>query len=246
MAYKPLFLAILSAAVLAWLPARAEPASGPVVVELFTSQGCNSCPPAEAFLRDLAEDGDVVALEFHVDYWDYIGWKDPFAAEEFTERQRRYAGRLDSRYVYTPQMVIDGRAHEVGSRRSAVMARIEAAEMRRTMADGDDPPKVAVSHADGAALRIILSGRPKKPGRYDVVIAAFDGRHETRVERGENAGKTLVNTHVVRRLETVGHWSGGDAELSVDPAVLEGDGGCAILVQEPNAGPIAAAHLMRF
>jgi len=99
----------------------------PVVVELFTSQGCSSCPPADAFLNDLSRRDDVIALSLHVDYWDYIGWEDPFATPESTNRQRRYAPVLVERSVYTPQMVIDGAAHEVGSKRKAVTRLINSA-----------------------------------------------------------------------------------------------------------------------
>ncbi|MBT5374998.1 MAG: DUF1223 domain-containing protein, partial [Rhodospirillaceae bacterium] len=98
---------------------RAE-SPAPVVVELFTSQGCSSCPPADAFLNDLSRRDDVIALSLHVDYWDYIGWEDPFATPESTNRQRRYAPVLAARSIYTPQMVIDGAAHEVGSKRKAI------------------------------------------------------------------------------------------------------------------------------
>jgi len=109
----------------------AEPAAvSPVVVELFTSQGCSSCPPADALLAELTGRPDVVALSFHVDYWDYIGWKDPYASPQYTARQQRYTQALNLRYVYTPQIVVDGRADVVGSHRAEVLAAIETAAQR--------------------------------------------------------------------------------------------------------------------
>ena len=104
-------------------PVAADTGS-PVVVELYTSQGCSSCPPAEAFLGELAKRPNVIALEFHIDYWDYIGWKDPFASPDYTARQRAYSARMGERYVYTPQMLIQGQTHEVGSKRYLVEKKI--------------------------------------------------------------------------------------------------------------------------
>lgn len=217
-----------------------------VVVELFTSQGCSSCPPAEAYLGELAERDDVLALEYHVDYWDYIGWKDPFADPAFTERQRQYNHRLGSRYNYTPQMVIDGRDHEVGSRRSAVDARIEAAGMKRMMSDAE-PPTLAMAPTSDGGLTVRLDGAPPEPGAYRVLLVGFDQRHETDVSRGENTGKRLVNAHVVRGLMEVGpDWTGGPLEIQIAAADLAGDKGCAILVQDPSTGTIAVAAEMNY
>ena len=226
--------------------AYAMPKSGPVVVELFTSQGCNSCPPAEAFLNDLAKRDDVIALEYHVDYWDYIGWKDPFAKAVYTERQRRYAREFESRYVYTPQMVIDGMAHEVGSRRSAVEARIETASMQRKLDAGDQPPMVTMTGEASGDMQVTVSGAPNVDKSYNVMLVAFDREHITEVRSGENAGKKLRNSHVVRRMAKLGEWSGDAVTYKIDPVLLEGDGGCAIIVQDGQAGQIIAANMMRF
>lgn len=219
-----------------------------VVVELFTSQGCSSCPPAEAFLKDLTERDDVLALEFHVDYWDYIGWKDPFADPVFTARQRHYNILLGSAYNYTPQMVIDGTAHEVGSRRSAVEARIEAAAMKRQMREmGSNPPQMTVTPTAGGGVQITLDGIPQETGSYDVLLIGFDANHETEVLRGENSGKNLVNAHVVRSIETVSsNWQGGPVSLTLTPDQMKGTGGCAILVQSAGTGTIAAASKLTY
>lgn len=243
-----LFSAALTALMLPSIEGQAGGANPPVVVELFTSQGCHSCPPAEDFLGDLAEREDVIALEFHVDYWDYIGWKDPFADPSYTDRQRDYNRLFASPYNYTPQMVVDGRAHEVGSRRSAVEARIEAAAMKRMMAAQDSGyPNLAVTLESDGSLSVTLAGEAPERGDFRIVVVGFDDQHETEVLRGENTGKNLVNARVVRSLEVVGPaWQGGDLALSVPADQISGQGGCAILVQNPTTGTIAIAHQMEF
>ena len=113
-----------------WSQAVQAETRQPVVVELYTSQGCSSCPPADAFLGELARQDDVIALSLHVDYWDYMGWTDTFASPVTTARQRAYKQALNSRYVYTPQIVVDGRGHAVGSRRAEVRTLIAEAQAR--------------------------------------------------------------------------------------------------------------------
>lgn len=211
----------------------------PVVVELYTSQGCSSCPPAEAFLGELARRPDVLALEFHVDYWDYIGWKDPFADHANSDRQRKYSGRLGSRYVYTPQIVINGRIDAVGSDRDQVEEAIKSA--RETAADG---PSVALSReADTVRIRI---GGTGEVGAYDVFFVTYDAEHTTDVMRGENRGRTLVNTNIVRSLQQLGHWIGKPTELKVSVADMKGDGGCAVIIQQRGAGPVLAAASLAY
>lgn len=220
----------------------------PVVVELFTSQGCNSCPPAEALLAELADRDGVIALEFHVDYWDYIGWSDPFADPSYTHRQRFYNQLFGSPYNYTPQMVIDGRAHEVGSRETAVEARIEAAAMKRMM-DADDGalPELNVAMDEAGGMVVTLDGPAPDGGSYRILLAGFDDRHVTEVEAGENSGRTLVNRHVVRSLTTLdAHWSGGPALHRIRADMMSGDGGCAVLIQDMDTGTIAAAQMLQF
>jgi hypothetical protein len=211
----------------------------PVVVELFTSQGCSSCPPAEAFMRDLAKRDDLIALEFHVDYWDYIGWKDRFAKREFTERQEGYVGSLKGRYKYTPQMVVGGVSHAVGSNRAAIEAEIE----RRKSASVEGP-EIEVHKEDGAIVAKIGAGAAS--GVYDIVFVTFDKPHSTEVKRGENRGRTLVNAQVVRDYEMLGSWSGTPVDLRIPIAGRPGDGGCAILVQKRGYGEIVAAVSLPF
>lgn len=222
--------------------AYGESRQQPVVVELFTSQGCHSCPPAERILADLARRSDIIALEFHVDYWDYIGWKDPFADPAFTRRQSTYNKRLGSPYNYTPQMVFDGMAHAVGSRQDAVNARIEAAEMKRAMAE-DTKVDIQVSHSAPDAVSVFVNGSAPSTDRYTITLFGFDGEHHTDVTRGENRGKSLVNVNIVRSMQTLtSEWSGGPLTLETSIPSQGGTSGCAVLVQGLNTGHIAAAH----
>jgi hypothetical protein len=211
----------------------------PVVVELFTSQGCSSCPPAEALLRELAKRPGLIALELHVDYWDYIGWKDPFASPVYTQRQRGYSGSLGERYIYTPQMVFNGRSHAVGSDRQKVEA--EIATMRANAQPG---PNITLTRV-GNAVRVQIDGKAAD-GAYDIFFITFDAQHKTKVARGENRGMTLVNINIVRALDKVGQWRGQPVDLTVSLAGKKGDGGCAVLVQKVGSGPIAAAAVLPY
>ena len=231
----------LAAALLSLAPRAGEASeqAAPVVVELFTSQGCSSCPPADAVLRDLAGREDVIALSHHVDYWDYIGWKDPFARHEATERQRAYSRVLELSFIYTPQMVIDGRYDVVGSRRGQVMSTIGiSSEIRK-------PAQVEIDAAQG---RIVIPAgeRPETP--CSVFLAYFDSAHETAVERGENGGRKLINANVVRSFERIGTYTGDRLELEADFAAAKaaGRGGAAVLIQEASNGPILGAAKVEF
>ena len=191
----------------------ADRAGGPVVVELFTSQGCSSCPPADRLLSKMASDpeyrGRVYPLAFHVDYWNYLGWRDPFSSARWSARQSDYARALGAGN-YTPQLVVDGTSECVGSREDEVRRAVERAlatpapgRVELALAAGSDPQTVrATVHArfDGAA-----EGR-----RIDALVALVEDGLVTPVGRGENGGRTLANDRVVRRLERA-FTLGGDA-----------------------------------
>ncbi len=213
-------------------------ASRPVVVELFTSQGCSSCPPADALLDDLARRPDVVALSMHVDYWDYIGWKDPYASPQYTARQKLYAETLNRRYVYTPQIVVDGRVNVVGSRRAEVLEAIEAAAQRAR------PIDITFGTINGGTV-IIPEGHAPDEGAT-VWLAVYDSEHTTQIKRGENAGRALRNANVVRSFERLGTWTGARLEIPLDlaDARARGRDGCAVIVQQGRAGPVLAAAAM--
>jgi len=236
----PAFLGvILLIAVTGTASAADDAKKSPVVVELFTSQGCSSCPPAEAFLSELAVRKDVIALEFHVDYWDYIGWKDAFAKPEFSRRQKTYVSSLKGRYSYTPQMVIEGRAHVVGSHRDEVESLIE--RYRAEIAGG---PAIKMTRT-GDTLGVSVAAAAAA-GTYDVMLVTFDKPHVTDIRRGENRGRKATNANVVRELIPLGSWSGKAATYDVSLAGKAGDAGCAVLVQKRGQGPVLAAAKMAF
>ena len=206
-----------------------------VVVELYTSQGCSSCPPADALLGDLAGRPDVIALGFHVDYWDYIGWKDPYASADHTRRQRSYQKVLGTRYVYTPQMVIDGHSHVLGSSRRKVEQAIDKAAA--------DPKRVPLRLETGNGGRVVIPAGHAPAGGADVWLAVFDLEHETDVLRGENHGRQLKNYQVVREFRRIGVWKGEALELPLDlqTASKLGRGGCAVIIQDRESLRIIGA-----
>jgi hypothetical protein len=235
----------LAAGLLALLLATAAPiprawaATDPtVVVELFTSQGCSSCPPADALLGRLAGEPAVIALSLHVDYWNGLGWTDPFASPAHSARQRRYADSLDdgNRYtsgVYTPQMVIDGRHAAIGHAERGVRAAIAEA---RAVPDAVQPRFTP----DGSAV-LVPAGVTETPAT--VWLVALDRQAETDVARGENAGRTLVNHRVVRTMEPLGTWRGTRTRYAVDLRGHREAGreGLVAVIQEGRTGPILGA-----
>ena len=219
---------LLIAAALAFTPLSARADAPKVVLELFTSQGCSSCPSADAYLGELAATrDDVVALSFHVDYWNYIGWEDRFATEKTTKRQRDYARALGVAYVYTPQLVIDGARHAVGSNKRAVSDAIavsKAAKARRV--------PVALTSSGLDRLSVQIGGSDGYYGEATVWLVSVDRQHTTSVDAGENRGRTLVNHHVVRDFRPIGRWIGNAMTLEIEPNARGAMGdGCAVLVQ---------------
>ena len=212
-------------------PAVAHAAERPVVVELFTSQGCSSCPPANAYLNELAKGRrDVLALAFHVTYWDRLGWKDPFSLAAATDRQAVY-GRRFGDGSYTPEIVIDGAASAVGSDRSQVGSAIENA--RR---NGQSAAAVNVTR-NGDQLSIDV-GAGSGGGR--ILLIGFDHEHTTAIGRGENSGRTLREANVVRSIRNLGQWSG--AALRLNERFPEGQD-VAVVLEAPDGRIIGASRL---
>jgi hypothetical protein len=211
-------------------PALAADPERPVVVELFQSQGCSSCPPANANLIRFAERKDALALTFAVDYWDSLGWKDTFSKPEYTARQWAYAKAMGHAEVFTPQIVVNGRADGTGLEDG------EMASLARRADRGASGPDVTF---EAAAVRIGAGSAP--PAGADVWLARYQpGVVEVAVRRGENAGRTLPHTNVVRQFVRLGKWS-GEAERLPLPVATEAGLAQAVLVQTAGAGPILAA-----
>jgi hypothetical protein len=189
-------VAILAALTLTMHGAPSKLGPSPVVVELFTSQGCSSCPPADALIHDIANDpalrGRVIPLAFHVDYWDSLGWRDPFSSSEWTQRQARYARTMHLNSAYTPQAVVNGTREFVGSNRAALSAALEKASSEK----GGEITLAA--RREGNSL--IATIHATVPANDDLMLAVVEDGVTTKIEHGENAGRTITNDAIVRKL----------------------------------------------
>jgi hypothetical protein len=215
------------------------------VLELFTSQGCSSCPPADRLLAQLAERKDVLALSLPVDYWDYLGWKDTLANHDFSERQKEYATARGDGEVYTPQVVINGSARVVGSDRAAIEAALAGAgpslPVPIELASKPDATTVTIGAASGSA-----------PKRGTIWLVMYERAVTVPIEHGENSGKTITYTNVVRKLRPIAMWTG--APLSIDLPKSEVTQAkvsrCAVFLQAETAaglpGPILGASTIYY
>ncbi len=212
------------------------------VVELFTSQGCPLCPPADAFLGELTKRDDVLALSFHVGYWDYIGWTDPFSKPAYTKRQEKYLDRFGLPYVFTPQAVVDGRLHASGNRQDNILRNIKkAGELERGRID------VELTRVSEGRVRIrIPEPEAVYRGEAEIILIRFDEKKETVVTHGENAGKTLINYNVVRIMRPVADWNGKAVDMVQRLVDLDSPGGdfCAVIIQERTQGRILGASFV--
>ena len=215
------------AAALMLAPAVGWADSRPIVVELFTSQGCSSCPPADKLLGELAQRPDVIALGYHISYWDHLGWKDPLSSEASTERQKAYATRLSGR-IYTPEMVIEGVDEFVGSHRDEVLAALRQAH-----------PAVTAPVIFGADRRSVTIGPGRGSG--EVRLVRFAQHRATQVGAGENAGRALEDSNAVEAFTRLGAWTGAAAAFPIEPP---GPGaGLAVLVQAEGGQILGAASI---
>lgn len=208
-------------------PAAAETRA---VIELFTSQGCSSCPPADALLAEYADRDDVLALSFNVDYWDMLGWKDTLASHDNTERQRNYALARGDGQVYTPQAVIDGRSHVVGSNRAAIESALAA--------DGDLPVPISLS-LSGDSLSVAIGGDTAADLPHATLwLVLYDRSVTVPIERGENSGKTITYSNVVRKLRPIAMWKGEFMAVDLPKSEIKQAkvGSCAVLLQAESEG----------
>jgi len=203
------------------------------VVELFTSQGCSSCPPADALMGKLVQNPDILGLSFSVTYWDYIGWPDTFGSAVNDDRQVQYRDKLGARYVYTPQMIIAGQVHFVGSNEDQLQTNLDQYK----------------GHARSIQLKWRFTGPyieidlPEKAVNATVWQLDMDARKEVEIRRGENRGLSAVYHNVVRKITSLGSWDGTPKtlKLDLDALMAEGRDTCAILIQKDGFGPIIGA-----
>ena len=211
--------------------ARAEAPPRPIVVELFSSQGCSSCPPADRLLRDLATTrADVLPLAFHVTYWNNLGWHDPYSLDAATKRQRDYQALSDIGGIYTPQAVVDGVQDVVGSDAPRLRRAIAAAAAKATTI-----PLTATRAGTDVAITL---GQGQGAGR--ILLIGYDPEHKTTVPRGENAGNTLIEANIVRGIAIIGEWRGRPLDLHVPAPAGEA---LALIVQSPDGRILAAARV---
>jgi len=209
------------------------------VVELFTSQGCSSCPPADAFLGDLAKRDDVIALTLAVDYWDYLGWKDTFASPAHSKRQAAYAKRRGDGQVYTPQMVLNGRRHAIGSHRSEVL-KVLAQET-----DFGSKSWVPVTLKSNNKAIMVSAGAYKGQGKAPdatIWLLLSTKKEKVAIQRGENRGREVSYHNVVRQMVPIGAWHGEAVSVELPASdLMAGYDGCTAILQVNGAGAIIGA-----
>lgn len=217
-------------------PSNAQDADNVVMVELYTSQGCASCPPADEHLAELADRADVLALSLHVDYWDYLGWQDTFAQAANRIRQSEYRDLLGSRVLFTPQIIINGRRSLPGIRHDMIESAIEAEA--RTSAEAE----IALDQKDGMLHAEII--RLEHPLPCVIWAAIFDREASVEIDRGVNAGQVRTYRNVVGKLMRFGPWNGRDRMRIPLPQPGPGEG-IAVWLQDERSGRILAASYLK-
>jgi len=231
-------LLLIFASLFAAISVQAGPAKPVVLVELYTSQGCSSCPPADAMISELAKRDDVLPLALHVDYWDYIGWADSFARAQHTERQKAYARMAHSATIYTPQMVVEGVDNVVGVKPMKLADLIMAHR-------GDLTPVAIEVETDGDMIRVRCAPRAELnlPAEINIDLVRFIDSATVDILHGENAGKTITYANVVTGWDRVGTWDGaGEFRFSLD---LPQEGPLALVIQVDGPGKVLAAYRLR-
>lgn len=203
-----------------------------VVVELYTSQGCSSCPPADEVLSRLVGRKNVIPLALHVDYWDYIGWTDKMASPKYTDRQKAYARAIGSHMIYTPQLIIDGADRVAGARP------MDVAELIHQHAAMASPVRLKLARKGD---RVVIDARSSKtfPQKLMVQLVRYLPEKTVSIARGENAGRTITYHNIVTEWKTLGNWDGGEPMSMIAPAA--GSQPVVVILQEPGPGLILAA-----
>ena len=224
----------------AGLPGEQEPAPVRAVIELYTSQGCSSCPPADALLKKYAQDPSIIALSFPVDYWDYLGWKDTFASPRNSDRQRSYAKTRGDGAIYTPQAVVNGVAHANGSSKSEIEGAIDATSKAASL------QKVPIRfwqerNTMNIAVGAALSASDVREATVWLGVVQTAGTVD--IKRGENSGQSLVYTNVVREFTPIGLWKGQALKIQIPrgAVMLAETQKSVVLIQEGRSGPIVGA-----
>jgi hypothetical protein len=236
------FAALLSHS--AWAGQPTPPAPHPIVVELFTSQGCSDCPAADRLVAELARRKDVIALSLPITYWDMLGWKDTFATDANTQRQKFYARAMSHSGVYTPQMIIDGRFDVVGNQRDRVMAALAA---RANDGIGETSIPLSVGTASGRLEIAIPAAKTKVKPLATIWVMRTLAQGAANVERGENRNHILTYTNVVRDLQRAGEWNGEAMKIDLPLHVAKAKhDGVAVILQAHDYGPVLGAAILQF
>ncbi len=220
---------------------KSSHSSPKILLELFTSQGCSSCPRADALLPTFIARDDVIALSMSVDYWDYLGWRDTLAQPKFTKRQHSYARQFRVGHVYTPQVVVDGLSHHNGADENAIE---EMIEKRRAARAKNPPVDLRVESRDGTLIITVGDKKTNRPQKKATLWMALVSKKESvKIRRGENRGELLTYHNVVRKLTPIGHWNGEKMTIKLPKKHLSqgNTDGCVILLQDGDGGPIVAA-----
>ncbi len=230
MKYLPAFMALFSTIHPLSAYAEGRSAAHPVVLELFTSQGCSSCPPADRLVSKYADYAGVLVLSYHVDYWDYIGWKDPYSSAKNTNRQREYASYLRSRNVYTPQAIIQGKSDVVGSNESGLANALSIAAKNGSW---------IAAKLEKSAEKVAISLPATENINAKILLVGYQKQSSNAVPRGENAGEQLAHRNSVTDIIPLGEWKG--AAFNITKPLPTGDG-VAVLIQSAATGEIIGAN----
>jgi hypothetical protein len=231
-------------AVAGGVPATAGDSRTRGVVELFTSQGCSSCPPADALMTKLSGDPSLVTLSFAVDYWNYLGWKDTFSRPEFTQRQRDYASARGDRDVYTPQVVVDGQDHAIGSDADRIA---QAIALRAP--GGRLPVPVSAAISGDSVFAQIGGAAGSDDTKATVWLVKYNRRQDVAIGRGENSGRTVTYANIVTEMQPVGVWKGTAMQIELPRSVIMAGNntGFALILQTAvngKPGPILGATVL--